>query len=99
MTSVAQKRPKQDKVVFRERALKLYNERRQKIVFPRLARPSFFVLGWVLLAALAALIGLASSTRVPVTRSGIGLVVERPREEVPGPRHLVLALLPPGDAG
>jgi len=94
-----QREEEQKKTVFRERALRLYQQNRQKIVLLRLVQPRFFLFLWAILGGLALLAGLAWSARVPVTQSGVGLVLER-GEALPGrSQYIVLSLLPPDSAG
>jgi hypothetical protein len=95
---VSHGRDERGKTIFRERALRLYQENRQKIVLLRLVRPKFFLLLWGLLGGLAVLVGVAWSAPVPITATGIGLVLER-AEPAAAPGHVILALLPPGRAG
>jgi hypothetical protein len=84
---------KQNTVIFREKALRLYHQNQQKIILLRLVRPRLFAYIWGLLACMALLAGLAWSAHVPVTISGVGLVTELDGSLQPG--MAVLSLLPP----
>ncbi|MEM8964688.1 MAG: hypothetical protein AAGD38_24600 [Acidobacteriota bacterium] len=77
------------KVVFREKAHRLYVQNQQKIVLLKLARPKLFPVYWTLLGALAVSIALAWSAQIPVTLTGTGLIVESVDETI------ILSLLPP----
>lgn len=88
---------KQQTVIFREKALRLYQQNQHKIVLLRLVRPRLFAYLWALLACMALLAGLAWSARVPVAVTGVGLVT---RLDGPGRQELaVLSLLPPDSLG
>jgi hypothetical protein len=86
------------KTVFRDKALRLYLKNQQRIVFLRLAQPRLFPYFWGLLGGLAVVAGLAWSTRVPVTVTGVGLVTGRDGAPGTEPGALIL-LLPPDSLG
>jgi hypothetical protein len=81
----------EQKVVFREKAHRLYLQNQQKLVFLKLARPQLFPYFWLLLGLLGLLFLVAWNTRVPVICHGLGLVVARDG----GARLELLSLLPP----
>lgn len=83
----------ESKVVFREKAQQLYLRNQQKLVVLKLAQPRLFPYFWVILAALALLVLAAWTARIPVSRQGLGLVLD------PGDASglMVVSLLPAED--
>src|SRR5690242_15491601 len=61
--------------IFREKALRAYLENRQKVVLPKLSRPSVFPYYWVLIVLLLAGFALLWSSGVPVQVRGAGIVL------------------------
>lgn len=68
--------PMTKRSIFRHQALEHYVQSREKTILPRLARPSVFLMLWILLILAALTMMVASFGRVPVYISGSGIVIE-----------------------
>lgn len=77
--------------IFRESALRRYNERLEKIELPRYATASWTLLAWVGVVLLLLFAALLLAAQLPVYAAGPGVVVST--DEIPG-GAAVAALLP-----
>ncbi len=79
--------------LFRQQALEYYLQSREKAILPRIAKPSAFLLLWILLGLASAALMLAWFGRVPVYVAGAGVVTERTYIHNGVPIHQALALI------
>jgi hypothetical protein len=87
--------PEPNSTIFRERALRVYLENKQKIVVPRFVQPAAMRFLWALVGLLALGAALAWFTEVPVHVSGTGLLVKSEPDSQSRSSVVLLSLLPP----
>ena len=80
--------------IFRESALRLYNERLEKIELPRLASAPWALLLWLGALLFLLLTALLLAVQLPSYATGPGIVLQTERDGGAEPGAVVVALLP-----